>query len=84
MRRWCGEVDLLPVAARRLHLPVYRFEGQAHWFRAPAAAQPAQIAPEPDKAPALRLPVSDSRLDRMIDGDISPAQILRYLQEDVT
>lgn len=81
---WCGEVDLLPVAARRLHLPVYRFEGQAHWFRAPAAAQPAQIAPEPDKAPALRLPVSDSRLDRMIDGDISPAQILRYLQEDVT
>lgn len=81
---WCGGADLRPDPARRLHLPVYQFEGQAHWFRAPAAVQATPVAPEPAKSPAPQPPVSDRWLDRMIDGDISPAQLLRHLQEDVT
>ncbi len=81
---WCGGADLHPAPARRLHLPVYQFEGQAHWFRAPAAVQPAAASPETVKAPAPQPPVCDRWLDRMIDGDISPAQLLRHLQEDVT
>lgn len=81
---WCAGADLNPVPAARLHLPVYRFEGRAQWFRAPAAAKPELIAPEPAKASASRPQVSDGWIDRMIDGDISPAQMLRHLQEDVT
>ena len=77
---WCGGAELHPEPAPRLHLPVYRFEGPTHWFRAPEllGSAPAAILPTPQPR------IADGWIDRLIEGDLTPAQMLRHLQEDVT
>ena len=72
-RAWVAGAELVVPAQPRLHLPIYRFEGAAHWFGAPAPAQPA---PPPK--------MTDRWLDALIDRQITPAQMLQHLQEEAT
>ncbi|WP_429941292.1 SDR family NAD(P)-dependent oxidoreductase (plasmid) [Agrobacterium vitis] len=78
---WCAGAEILPLdeTGSRLHLPIYPFEGQAHWFRAPVAETAVRRLPQADPAHRFTMDL----LDRFIDGQVDAAEALLRVSEDV-